>query len=977
MKNKWFFFGDYQGTRNTQGGSRLLTVPTAAARTGDLSAYGVNIYDPAGGDPARARSSPGNVIPAGRLSPQAPRAPRPDSAAERARARERDPRQLRGVRARRRSTAGLVQHPHRRPAERQVNIFGRYSCGDFFRDGPTAFGEGGGAGARQPRRRVATSRNHSLAFGVDYALSPTLLVDFRFGWFQYKVDVLPFDFGTTPAADAGIPGLNLDDDLHARACPRSSSKAATGRHRASARASDVEPLQLPARPEREAVADRREPHEAPGQPHRQVRHRHPPRLQPARAERRAPLGRADLQRATARAARRRRRLGLATFLLGDVTSFRRYVSPNTDARERQWRHFYYAQDTWRVNPKLTLNYGLRLDIINPQTVNEAGNGGWLDLDTGRDPGRRRRRRRPRRQRGEQRSTGRRASASPTRSTRRRCIRAGYGRSYDIGVFGSLFGHTVTQNLPVLSVQELNAPEQLRPRVQPRAAGRRRRSSPSPGRRPLPAAERRLRARAARASSGRRPSTPTTSPCSGSSRDTMSVEVGYVGNHGRSVFVGDGPDDQRQRADARRLPRTSRATSAGRSSPARPTAVLGLGGAFGWTQGIDYFCNCGQNCVQRAAGEAHPALLATATRSRRQLHAARRPTGTTTAATSSIDPDLNYGPAGLGSHAQLRALRCVAELPFGRDKRCGERLARRRRRAARRLAAQRQRHDPERPAVQTSATATPARIATSGRTGRTSSATPIGPETRDQWFNTHPDRDAGQRLRAAGAGHVRRPGAQRAARAGLLAGRRVALQDVRLGGQRELQLRIEVVNLFNHVNLGNPDSEVGVPGEPQRERRPHQLDRVRQLRPAAEPAVRLPLPVLASGLAARPQRRGAGRRLILRGGSAGPGGPAGRAGGGVWLGGAPPQRPPRPPLIRARCRPAGRESVLRSGSLPRSARSSPTAATPMPRTSLWWNGPAVLAAVAVWVSIAQAPRPRRRPRRAAAAAVPLHARRGTS
>jgi hypothetical protein len=27
----------------------------------------------------------------------------------------------------------------------------------------------------------------------------------------------------------------------------------------------------------------------------------------------------------------------------------------------------------------------------------------------------------------------------------------------------------------------------------------------------------------------------------------------------------------------------------------------------------------------------------------------------------------------------------------------------------------------------------------------------------------------------------------------------------------VELRLEVVNLFNHVNLGNPDSEVGVPG----------------------------------------------------------------------------------------------------------------------------------------------------------------------
>ena len=65
-------------------------------------------------------------------------------------------------------------------------------------------------------------------------------------------------------------------------------------------------------------------------------------------------------------------LALASFMLGDVTRFTRYVSPTTDARERQWRHFYYAQDVFRPTPKLTLNYGLRLDIINPQTVNEAG-----------------------------------------------------------------------------------------------------------------------------------------------------------------------------------------------------------------------------------------------------------------------------------------------------------------------------------------------------------------------------------------------------------------------------------------------------------------------------------------------------------------------------------------------------------------------------------------------------------------------------
>src|SRR5438034_3938675 len=70
-KDKVFFFGDYQGLRSKVGGSRLLTVPTAAARNGDLSAYGVNVFDPAGGVPAQRQPFANNVIPTGRLSQQA------------------------------------------------------------------------------------------------------------------------------------------------------------------------------------------------------------------------------------------------------------------------------------------------------------------------------------------------------------------------------------------------------------------------------------------------------------------------------------------------------------------------------------------------------------------------------------------------------------------------------------------------------------------------------------------------------------------------------------------------------------------------------------------------------------------------------------------------------------------------------------------------------------------------------------------
>jgi hypothetical protein len=74
VKNRTFYFGDYQGTRRKNGGSVLTTVPTAKARTGDLSEYGTDIYDPTTGSQTtgtgRSRFA-GNIIPALHLSTHA------------------------------------------------------------------------------------------------------------------------------------------------------------------------------------------------------------------------------------------------------------------------------------------------------------------------------------------------------------------------------------------------------------------------------------------------------------------------------------------------------------------------------------------------------------------------------------------------------------------------------------------------------------------------------------------------------------------------------------------------------------------------------------------------------------------------------------------------------------------------------------------------------------------------------------------
>ena len=147
--------------------------------------------------------------------------------------------------------------------------------------------------------------------------------------------------------------------------------------------------------------------------------------------------------------------GFAGYLLGLTSKFSRYVSKSTNAYETQPRLFFYGKDTWRVTPKFTLDYGLRWELFFPESAAGTGLGGWVDLVTGET-----------RVAGQQ-GVNLRGNTSTNykhfaprigiayQATPKTVLRMGYGRSYDIGVFGSIFGHAITQNLPVLGSQQLN------------------------------------------------------------------------------------------------------------------------------------------------------------------------------------------------------------------------------------------------------------------------------------------------------------------------------------------------------------------------------------------------------------------------------------------------------------------------------------------------------------------------------------------
>jgi Carboxypeptidase regulatory-like domain/TonB dependent receptor len=549
-RNKLFFFGDYQGTRRNTGGSALLRVPSAAERQGDLSELGVDIFDPASGaTPAERAQFQGNRIPGSRLSPQAlnllQQIPLPNIAGT-----VRDQPNYVG--------SGTIRFNEDLTNTRwdyylsgTTQIFGRYSLADYRMDSPGIFGElvgGRGFDEAAPFAGVSRTRNQSIAAGFNHTFGANLLTDFRFGWFRYRVNVDPGGGDANPATDAGIPGLNLDD--FSRGMPAVllngyGPGGNTGNQFNFGYALQFARCNCPLR-----------------QNERQFQFvnnwtmlkgnhtiklgadiRHAMNL-------RIPSDRHRAGELQFNAARTQGATGggsaLASFLLGDVSVFERYISTITDAEERQNRWFFYGQDQWKATRKLTINYGLRWEIYRPQTVTGPGKGGFVDVDTGEvlvagssgvglDLN----------------VKGTLTTLAPRlgiayRAAENTVVRMGYGRGYDIGIFGSVFGHNVTQNLPVLGIQSMQPPRnfdavfnlaQGPPPLDPATILNRQPTGPN-GRPLLPNGvtafilpkELRL---------------PTNDAWNltiqHQLRDDLAVEAAYIGNKGTHVFAGFGGD----------------------------------------------------------------------------------------------------------------------------------------------------------------------------------------------------------------------------------------------------------------------------------------------------------------------------------------------------------------------------------------------------------------------------------------------------
>lgn len=661
FKNKTFFFGDYQGTRAKNGASQILRVPTAAERNGDLSALaaasGQDIFDPASGaTPADRKQFSGNVIPSGRLSQPALKLlamiPLPNIPG----AGPQDPNFSASAHDRFNGDVFNIRIDHFQSD--RFRIFGRYTFSQFLKSAPGPFGPVVGGPQFNTIGYVGEgkSRPQSLAAGFDYTVKSNLLTDFRFGWYRQPINVNPLATGSF-AQDAGALGLNFTNDPTTLSMPHfgiGGGFAQGGFDFGYSLYNNCNCPLIERMQQFQFVNNWSYIHANHtfkfGVDFRYLQNLRVPSDQHRSGElyfqsdnTRGPNGGG---------------LGLASYLLGDVNNFLRYVSNSLDAGERQNRQFFYGQDTWRITPKLTLNYGLRWEIYYPQTVTGARKGGWINIDT-----------------GEVMIAG--VNGTPLNGfvknsfknfaprlgvayqiNNKTVVRMGYGRTFDVGTFGSIFGHSVTQNLPVLGIQQLNPANNFesvfnlsqgppfldvntRLDTQPKGPN---------GNPLLPDGVRsfvypkkmRLATLDAWNASFQRQLT-----------STITVDIAYVGNKGTHVFAGEGPDYD-----------FNQPTLVGFAQGLSTNQRKPYYNKFGWTQGFRYFGNDADNHynslqtkIEKRFSSSYQ-LLAHYT----YAHAKNHESGY-----YPIDRNVNYGrPEWQRNHVFVAAN--VFELPFGKGKR---------------------------------------------------------------------------------------------------------------------------------------------------------------------------------------------------------------------------------------------------------------------------------------------------------------------
>jgi len=338
LKDRLFFFVDYERTRITRGTTRSTRVPTMAERSGIFTS---SIRDPLTGQPF-----PGNLIPASRIDPVAAAIfgllPEPNTNETNNYVRP---------------DANVIDNADRVTgkldfrASDKSTFFLRYIYTDRERSLPGAFGgiiDGTGTSAFGDQ----TITSNGLVLGWTRIFSPSVVNEFRFSWSGVDSDAVQQPFGQLPPQQAQVPGVPNDPLIAGGVIGTSIDGYFGGGGLGRMGSPDFLPKFQHTRQWEflNTLSWLKGDHQF-----------------KFGIDVLAPMKNEYMDiPATRGSVRYRGRFtgnSVADFLLGYTSDAQ--LSNVFVADQRHWATSFFAGDDWRLSPKLTLNLGLRYDFITP------------------------------------------------------------------------------------------------------------------------------------------------------------------------------------------------------------------------------------------------------------------------------------------------------------------------------------------------------------------------------------------------------------------------------------------------------------------------------------------------------------------------------------------------------------------------------------------------------------------------------------
>lgn len=495
LKDKLFGFFDYQGTRRRTGGSVLTTVPTADERNGNLTAL-LGDYICSGGSvsatpcasPAMVTTTEGGQVPAQAGMVFDPNTGNPATGTGRQVYSQNGQVNIIPVAAPMAKLLALVPLPNTGGGaiynnfisdgvqafdtdqydgrvdynlNQSTHIFGRYTLADYNNNAPAAFGAAGGGPSAFSFSGDSIDRNQSLALGLDHTFTPSLITDGRFGFYRYRIRVQPGDAGTTPATDAGLPGLNTGSAsttglpaFYINGNGGFNFGYGLGVNQCNCPLKETENQFQWVNNWTKIAGDhtikfgidvrRSQQQRIPSDLHRSGEITFTDSV----------TGSPELD--TLAAGQASTGAALASFLLGLPSTFGRYYTAyDYYPGLRETRLFLFVQDSWRITPRLTVTYGLRWEDYLPQTAAKAGGAGTFDPSTGdvlvAGVG------------GIPLNLGVKPYnlgfaprlGSAFQLDDKTVVRAGFGISFNPGGLGAVFGQGADYNPPIVNAQSVN------------------------------------------------------------------------------------------------------------------------------------------------------------------------------------------------------------------------------------------------------------------------------------------------------------------------------------------------------------------------------------------------------------------------------------------------------------------------------------------------------------------------------------------